>query len=112
MAVKRFLYSLLAFLLILAIGVFSYHYLEGWNYTDSLYFSVSTMSTVGYGDFHPTSQLSKLFSVAFMLVGIPVFLATIGSFGVVVLSYETSTLQRVFARVGIDGKGRPRRRRR
>jgi hypothetical protein len=36
-----------------------------------------TLSTVGYGDLHPTTDLSKLFAVAYLLVGVGVFVSLI-----------------------------------
>lgn len=54
---------------ILTCSTFFYHYVEGWSYIDSLYFSVVTVTTVGYGDFHPTTDLSKLFTIFLVLFG-------------------------------------------
>jgi hypothetical protein len=66
----------------LAIGVFSYHLvLEKWSIIDSLYFTCTCFSTVGYGDLCPTTPASKLFTCAFGLGGIALLggaLATVG----------------------------------
>jgi len=40
---------------------------------DGLYLSVITITTVGFGDFSPKSDQGKIFSMFFMLIGIPVF---------------------------------------
>lgn len=53
-------------------GTFAYHTLEKWNYVDSLYFSTTTLLTVGFGDLHPTSSASKLFTVFYMISGVSV----------------------------------------
>ncbi len=63
--------------LIMIIGTVSYHYLEGWTYVDSFYFTGVTMTTVGYGDLHPTSNLSKIFTVLFAFAGIGITLFTV-----------------------------------
>ncbi|MEP7166718.1 MAG: potassium channel family protein [Candidatus Woesebacteria bacterium] len=55
---------------IITIGTVGYHYLEGWSYLDSLYFSAATVTTVGYGDLYPTSPLSKVFTLIIMFSGI------------------------------------------
>ncbi len=34
-----------------------------------LYFSVSTLATVGYGDLHPTTPLSKVFTMVYIVLG-------------------------------------------
>lgn len=50
-----------------------YWQVEGWSIVDSLYFSVITMATIGYGDLAPTSSLSKLFTIGFVILGIGLF---------------------------------------
>ncbi len=57
-----------AFLII--IGAMFYSLFEGWNYVDSLYFTVTTLTTIGYGDMAPTTTITKLFTVVYVLVGV------------------------------------------
>jgi hypothetical protein len=54
--------------------IFYWRY-EGWSIIDSLYFSVMTMSTIGYGDLAPSHDLSKLFTIAFSILSIGMFAA-------------------------------------
>jgi hypothetical protein len=56
-------------------GTVFYRFVEDWSWVDSLYFTVVTLTTVGYGDLHPTTALSKLFTVALILVGVGAILA-------------------------------------
>ena len=60
---------------ILLAGTVFYHLVEGWSWFDSLYFSVITLSTVGYGDFSPTTTISKLFTVVYIFLGISIFVS-------------------------------------
>ena len=60
---------------ILLVGTVFYHLVEGWSWFDSLYFSVITLSTVGYGDFSPTTTVSKLFTVVYIFLGISIFVS-------------------------------------
>jgi voltage-gated potassium channel Kch len=57
----------------LGIGTVFYHQVEGWSWLDSFYFSVITLTTIGYGDFSPTQPLSKLFTIVFIFVGLGLF---------------------------------------
>ncbi len=52
-----------------------YMLLENWGFVDSLYFSVVTIATVGYGDLTPQTILGKLFTCAYIVVGIGIFVA-------------------------------------
>jgi hypothetical protein len=54
----------------LAVGTVAYTILEGWSVLDSLYFSVVTLATVGFGDLHPTTDLAKLFTIVYILAGL------------------------------------------
>lgn len=58
---------------ILGGGTLFYWRAEGWSLVDSLYFCVITMATIGYGDLAPTTPLSKLFTVVFVILGIGLF---------------------------------------
>lgn len=57
-------------ILILASGAHIYHRLEGWSYLDALYFTVITLTTVGYGDFSPQTSLGKIFSMLYIFLGL------------------------------------------
>jgi voltage-gated potassium channel len=62
--------ALLAFLTALAGGV-AFHQAEGGqSFWDGLYWSVTTMTTVGYGDLTPHSTAGRIIALIVMLVGI------------------------------------------
>lgn len=68
-------------LLMLLSGTFFYSSVEGWHWIDALYFCVATLSTVGYGDITPQTQIGKLFTVIYIFVGVGVFVALFAQFG-------------------------------
>jgi len=43
---------------------------EQWSWIDSLYFTLVTMTTIGYGDVVPSFAISRLFASIVMVVGV------------------------------------------
>ncbi len=72
---KQYRDLLITSVVILLIGMFTYHYLEGWSYIDSLYFSVITLTTIGYGDFSPQTVEGKFFTIFYILIGLGMILS-------------------------------------
>ncbi len=62
---------------LLLTGTTFYHFVEGWRWLDSLYFTVATLTTIGYGDFTPTTDLAKIFTILYVFVGIGTILGFI-----------------------------------
>jgi len=60
-------------LVVIAAGTFFYMRFEGWSWLDALYFTVITLTTIGYGDLSPTQPISKIFTIIFIIVGLGVF---------------------------------------
>lgn len=61
---------LIPFLLLISIGTVVYAILEGWTLFDSLYATIITITTVGYGDLSPQTQSGRIFAIFFTLVAI------------------------------------------
>lgn len=55
---------------VLGTGTVFYHEVEKLKWLDSLYFSVITLTTVGYGDIVPTTDAAKIFTIFYVLIGI------------------------------------------
>lgn len=54
---------------ILFVGVIGYHLIERWSLFDSLYMTVITLATVGYGETHPLSVAGRVFTMFLILGG-------------------------------------------
>ncbi|HKK32105.1 MAG TPA: ion channel [Desulfomicrobiaceae bacterium] len=63
--------ALLAALLLFS--VFGFMHAEHLSFVDALYFSVVTVTTVGYGDIHPSSPVGKILATVLILSGVFTF---------------------------------------
>lgn len=70
-----------AFLILLSMvvtGTLGFHFIEGWGMLESLYATMTTMSTVGYGDFYPKTAAGQVFTIFLIIFGVGAMLYTIG----------------------------------
>lgn len=96
---------LLFFLMsLLAGGTLFYYRVEGWSIIDLLYFSVMTMSTIGYGDYVPTTTLSKLFTIVFSILSIGFFAAVITKVVSIVLERKKNKVTKHKKQTSDNGK--------
>ena len=68
--------NLLVFVFFTTAIVFAFTFQEGDGfdaYVNSLYFTVTTLTTTGYGDITPTGSWGKLGAVAIMVIGVTLF---------------------------------------
>eukprot|EP01064_Diplonema_japonicum_P035077 TRINITY_DN748_c0_g1_i1.p1 TRINITY_DN748_c0_g1~~TRINITY_DN748_c0_g1_i1.p1 ORF type:complete len:413 (+),score=13.14 TRINITY_DN748_c0_g1_i1:55-1293(+) len=61
------------------IWAFAFSAIEGWEYRESLWFCVVTMSTIGFGDFTPSLKLSRALSFVFIIPGLGLSAACLGA---------------------------------
>jgi voltage-gated potassium channel len=60
-------------------GTIFYWRFEDWTIIEALYFSVATLTTVGYGDFTPTTAGTQIFTIIYILTGFGVLVALLTS---------------------------------
>ena len=82
-------------LLVVAIGTAGFHYIEGWPWFDGFYMVVTTLTTIGYQEFHPLSHAGRVFNVFIILSGVSLVLVGIGLLSQALLEFE---LQSFFGR--------------
>jgi len=107
---------IVAFVIILAViaGVYIYHSVEGWSYLDSTYFLVITATTIGYGDLAPQTDLGKIVTIFYSLIGIVIVLYLISLISHYVFEKKVKTrITNVKQKVGMykekKGKGKKKR---
>ncbi len=65
--------------ILLLSGTVFYWAVEDWTLIQSLYFSVVTLTTVGYGDLSPTRDFSRIFTIIYIFIGLGVLVAFLSS---------------------------------
>ena len=86
---------------LLVSGTTFFTLVEGWSVLDAFYFSVTTLTTVGFGDPAPTTALGKIFTILYIFVG----LGVIGGF-INVLAKHTFARQRRRGGVSEEQEGK------
>ena len=54
----------------------------------SLYFALTILATVGYGDYYPISDLEMVFAVSCMMIGVGVFSVVMNQVGQIIEKYN------------------------
>jgi voltage-gated potassium channel len=62
---------------------------EDWTFIEALYFSIVTLTTVGYGDFSPTTAGTQIFTIVYILTGFGVLVALLTSVAQQYLKHKT-----------------------
>ena len=65
-------FILLYFLFLVTFGTIGFYILGGnnWTWVDSIYMTVITLSTVGYGEVYPLTNAGKIWSVLVIIFGV------------------------------------------
>jgi voltage-gated potassium channel len=76
---KHFFISVILIILILLIGMSGYMLIEGWDAIDSLYMTVITLATVGFGEVHAVSEWGRIYTMILIFLGVSYFLYVVGA---------------------------------
>lgn len=55
--------------LLVSVGVSGYMWIEGYSYLESLYMTIITLSTVGFGEVRPLDDSGRVFTIVLILMG-------------------------------------------
>ena len=65
--------------LLLVSGMVLFRLIEDLSWLNALYFSFITLSTIGYGDITPTTDLGKIVTIVYSIAGLGILAALIGA---------------------------------
>ena len=66
----RFSIAFLLLTLLIVVGTLGYSWIEGWPPGDSLYMTVITVTTVGYGEVRALSQAGRQFTIVLLVLSV------------------------------------------
>jgi len=103
--------SLILLLIVILTGTLGFMKLEGLSLTDSIYFSVVTIATVGYGDITPRTEAGKFLALVLIITGVGTFLSVFANSADMLLNKREKELRKeklnmvigvFFSEVGTD----------
>ncbi len=85
---RRLVYTSSAILLVLAIGTCGFTLIEHWPVFDSFYMTLTTMTTVGYGEVHELSHIGRIFNSFLIAFGVTAIFIAIGAMTQTIIELE------------------------
>lgn len=76
---------------VLLVGTTGYHLIEGWGFLDSVFMTVITLSTVGYGETRPLGDGGRIFTICLILGGIGVMTYAFSTITSIIVEGQLST---------------------
>src|SRR3954454_19221415 len=85
---RRFLFIAVAVAATLATGTVGYTLIDGYPPFDAFYMTLTTMTTVGYGEIHPLSKVGRMFNSFLIIFGVTTIFIAIGAMTQTIIELE------------------------
>ncbi len=69
-SLRRLIWSIVALVVIVFIGTIGYEVIEGWSFLDSIYMTITTITTVGFREVHSLSEAGRIFTIVLIIFGV------------------------------------------
>lgn len=96
----RIIALVLTLVIIVSAGTVFFCLVEGWSWLDAYFFTVVTLSTVGYGSLVPVTALGKIGTTVFIFLGLGVFAVAIQQFGLLAMRKREEHTEWLIGRLG------------
>ena len=101
--VQRFTF-LIYFIALITIGSVGFYLIGGdeWSFIDSMYMTILTLSTVGFGEVHPLSEIGKLWAILLIIFGVSGFayiVYELGSELIQLNTYRSRTMRKKISKL-------------
>ena len=93
---RQFRAAAVLILIVVPIGIAGFALIEGMSVFDAIYLTIITLTTIGYGDFTPETELGRLFTLALVGAGMSALLFFLSSSFALLFSAEAMTRRRLF----------------
>lgn len=98
---RRLILSLALIVFIVSFGTIGYIVMEGWNFQDSLYMTVTTLTTVGYREVRELTSMGRWFTIILIIGGVGTMLYVLSAGAKVLIEGE---IQEVLGRRRLEKK--------
>lgn len=89
---RHLVFVLSLYFLLLVMGSGGYIFIEGWPWTDSVYMTIITISTVGFGEIRPLSPIGRVFTGGLIVLGVSTTAYAISTLADVIVAGEFRSL--------------------
>jgi len=62
--------SLVIVAVVVIVGTLGYSFIEGWSLFDSMYMTIITLTTIGYGEIHQLDRAGRIFTIVLIIFGV------------------------------------------
>lgn len=80
--------ALILLAIVVLAGTLGFHAIEGWTWFEGFYMTLTTMTTIGYGEVHPLSHGGRVFNSFLIVTAVVASVFTLGAFSQALLEFE------------------------
>lgn len=96
---KRLKYGAALLCIVFTIGTLGFHFIESWTYLDAFFMTLITITTIGYQEIHPLTEIGKVFDIFIIFLGVGSAAYVFASFTRFIVEGE---MQHYFGRLRLD----------